>query len=110
MPPDAVLSDSAAGALEARLRARIAGGVDFGAGARALFATDASNYRQVPVGVVWPLTTDEVIEAVAVCREFGVPILPRGAGTSLAGQCCNAAVVLDTSRHLRGLVAIDVSR
>ena len=71
----------------------------FDAGCRALYATDSSNYRQVPIGVVCPRDADDVIAAVAACRESGAPVLPRGAGTSLAGQCCNVAVVLDFSKH-----------
>jgi hypothetical protein len=79
--------------LEATLRTRVAGEVDFSAGARALYATDASNYRQPPIGVVLPKTTEDVEATVRTCHEFGAAILPRGGGTSLAGQCCNAAVV-----------------
>ncbi|MBA3913786.1 MAG: FAD-binding oxidoreductase, partial [Acidobacteriales bacterium] len=75
-------------ALEAALRLRIAGEVRFDAGYRALYATDGSSYRQVPIGVVCPRDVDDVIAAHATAREFGAPILPRGAGTSLAGQCC----------------------
>ncbi|MGH9309686.1 MAG: FAD-binding and (Fe-S)-binding domain-containing protein [Vicinamibacterales bacterium] len=97
-------------ALEEVLGRRVAGEVSFTAGARALYATDASNYRQVPIGVVWPRTADDVCEVVRTCREYRVPILPRGAGTSLAGQCCNAAIVLDMSRHLNGVLAVDAER
>ena len=101
------MSESAAHSLAETLRARVAGKVDFGTAARALYATDASNYRQIPVGVVCPKTTEDVIETIRTCREHSVPILPRGGGTSLAGQCCNAAVVIDMSRHLRGILSID---
>jgi FAD/FMN-containing dehydrogenase/Fe-S oxidoreductase len=104
MPPDV------AGALEGSLRKRIAGEVKFDAGARALYATDASNYRQIPIGVVLPRNTEDVVETVRTCREYGAAILPRGAGTSLAGQCCNTAVVIDMSRHLHGILAIDRNR
>ena len=103
-------SRSAVRALEDALRTRIAGDVAFDAGARALYATDASNYRQVPVGVVRPRTTEDVVEAVRTCHEHGIPILARGAGTSLAGQCCNAALVMDMSRHLSGILSIDAER
>src|SRR5688500_1852012 len=96
--------------LEAALRTGVACDVRFDAGARALYAADASNYRHVPIAVVLPRTTDDVVATVAVCREHGVPILPRGGGTSLAGQCCNAAVVIDMSRHLRTIVHIDPDR
>ena len=98
---------ASAGSLARELASRLDGEVDFSAGARALYATDASNYRQVPVGVVFPRTPSDVVETVRMCHEHGVPILPRGAGTSLAGQCCNAAVVIDMSRHLRGIRHID---
>jgi FAD binding domain len=111
MPRDVPsLSPAAVRALESTLRSRLAGDVDFSAGARALYAADASNYRQLPIGVVLPKTPDDVLETVRTCHELHVAILPRGAGTSLAGQGCNAAVVMDMSRHLRRLVAIDPDR
>jgi FAD/FMN-containing dehydrogenase/Fe-S oxidoreductase len=89
------------------LKLKIQGEVRFDAGSRALYATDSSNYRQVPIGVVLPRDVDDVVEAVAICRQFGAPILPRGGGTSLAGQCCNVAVVLDMSKYLREPPQID---
>jgi FAD/FMN-containing dehydrogenase/Fe-S oxidoreductase len=97
-------------ALERDLRRHVRGEVRFDAGSRALYATDGSNYRQVPIGVVRPLDANDVIAAVAVSREHGAPLLPRGAGTSLAGQCCNVAVVLDMSRHMHAIVDIDPER
>jgi FAD/FMN-containing dehydrogenase len=97
-------------ALETRLRAVMKGEVRFDAGSRALYATDSSNYRQVPIGVVCQRDADDAVAAVAACREFGAPVLSRGAGTSLAGQGCNVAVVLDFSRHLAGILAIDRER
>ena len=89
------------------LRANLRGEVRFEAGARALYATDASNYRQIPIGVVLPLDASDVEAALAACREAGAPVLPRGAGTSLAGQGCNAAVVLDFSKYMNRLLALD---
>ncbi len=86
---------------------RIDGEVRFDAGDRALYAADLSAYRQVPVGVVIPRSFDDVDATVAVCREHQVPILGRGAGTSLAGQCCNAAVVIDFSKYLNRIEHID---
>ena len=103
-------SAAALRALEQTLRKRLTGEVDFTVSGRALYATDASNYRQVPICVVLPRTTEDVLDIVRTCREYDVPILPRGAGTSLAGQCCNAAVVVDMSRHIRGLLALDPDR
>ena len=97
-------------ALEAELRSRLAGEVRFDAGARALYATDASNYRQVPIGVVAPRTVEDVVATVEACRRHGAPVLARGGGTSLAGQCCNVAVVLDFSRHLNRILALDPER
>jgi FAD/FMN-containing dehydrogenase len=85
-------------ALAAALGREIRGEVRFDRGSRALFATDGSNYRQVPIGVVFPRDADDVVATLAHCRQDGVPVLGRGAGTSLAGQCCNVAVVLDFSR------------
>ena len=89
------------------LRERLEGEVRFDNGSRALYATDASNYRQVPIGVVIPKSTDDIIAAVAMCRRYGAPILARGGGTSLAGQCCNVAVVFDCSKYMNTLVALD---
>jgi FAD/FMN-containing dehydrogenase/Fe-S oxidoreductase len=93
--------------LEAALRRVVSGEVRFDAGSRALYATDGSNYRQPPIGVVIPRTTDDVVAAVAVCRAHGAPIFGRGCGTSLAGQCCNAAVCFDFSKYLNQVLAID---
>ncbi|MDQ2697132.1 MAG: FAD-binding protein [Pseudomonadota bacterium] len=108
MPPkNAPFPKEAAQALAEELRRRIAGEVRFDAGSRALYATDASNYRQVPIGVVIPRDVDDVIETVAVCRGHDAPVLARGGGTSLAGQCCNVAVVMDFSKHLRRILELD---
>jgi FAD/FMN-containing dehydrogenase/Fe-S oxidoreductase len=109
--PASFLADAAVyRALESRLRQRVKGEVRFDAAGRALYATDSSNYRQVPIGVVCPRDADDAVATVAACREFGAPVLSRGAGTSLAGQCCNVAVVLDFSRHCQGILAIDSAR
>ena len=89
------------------LKARIDGEVRFDDGSRALYATDASNYRQVPIGVVIPRSVDDVVATMAACREFGVPFLSRGGGTSLAGQGCNVAVLVDFSKHLNRLLHLD---
>jgi FAD/FMN-containing dehydrogenase/Fe-S oxidoreductase len=99
-----------AGALESGLRRHLRGEVRFDDGSRALYATDGSNYRQVPIGVVLPKDTDDVIAAIAICREHGAPVLCRGGGTSLAGQCCNVAVVLDFSKYMAEIVELDPTR
>jgi FAD/FMN-containing dehydrogenase/Fe-S oxidoreductase len=88
------------GPLAKALRREIDGEVRFDRGTRALYATDSSNYRQVPIGAVVPRTIDALIATVALCREHGAPIFARGGGTSLAGQTCNEAVVIDCSRNL----------
>ena len=93
--------------LEAELRRTVDGEVRFDDGARALYATDGSNYRQVPICVVIPRTIDALTAAVAAARKFGAPVLNRGGGTSLAGQCCNVAVVIDNSKYLRHVAGID---
>ncbi|HEX5514829.1 MAG TPA: FAD-binding and (Fe-S)-binding domain-containing protein, partial [Gammaproteobacteria bacterium] len=93
--------------LAAALAARIAGEVRFDDGSRALYATDGSNYRQVPIGVVIPKAVEDVIATVRICRDFAAPLLSRGGGTSLAGQCCNTAVVMDFSKYLHNVVSID---
>jgi FAD/FMN-containing dehydrogenase/Fe-S oxidoreductase len=97
-------------ALASELRRQIQGEVRFDDGSRALYATDASNYRQVPIGVVIPRDTNDVIETMKIAREFGAPILARGGGTSLAGQCCNVAVVIDTSKYLNRIIELDPAR
>src|SRR5579884_3901962 len=87
--PKSSLSDPLG--LQDALRRNVRGEVRFDSGSRALYATDGSNYRQVPIGVVLPHDADDVEAAISVCREFGAPLLCRGGGTSLAGQCCNVA-------------------
>ncbi|HEY3455616.1 MAG TPA: FAD-dependent oxidoreductase [Bryobacteraceae bacterium] len=67
-------------------------------------------YRQVPIGVVVPRTYDDVIATVALCRKFNAPIFGRGCGTSLAGQCCNTAVVIDFSKYLNKILEINPKR
>src|SRR4051794_32148661 len=99
--------DHADSPLARALARQVEGDVLFDRGTRALYATDASNYRQVPIGAIVPRTTDDVVAAVALCREHGAPIVMRGGGTSLAGQTCNDAVVIDCSRHL---TAVTVDR
>ena len=93
--------------LEARLKARLRGDVLFDAGSRALYATDASNYRQLPIGVILPRDAADVEAALAECRAVGAAVLPRGGGTSLSGQGANVAVVFDFSRYMNGLTSID---
>jgi len=102
-------STDAAGLGEA-LRAQVRGEVRFDSSARALYATDGSNYRHVPIGVVLPHDADDVEAAIAACREFNAPLLCRGAGTSLAGQCCNVAVILDFSKYMANIVEIDPAK
>ncbi len=89
------------------MRAELRGEVDFGAAARALVTMDASNYRRVPVGVVAPRDADDVAAALHVCAEAGVPVVPRGGGTSIAGQATGTGVVLDLTRHMNGLLSVD---
>lgn len=100
-------SFSAADALEIRLRQKVKGEVRFDDASRALYSTDASNYRQVPIGLVLPRDTDDVVAAVAACREFEAPVLSRGGGTSLAGQCCNMAVIIDFSKYMHSVITLD---
>jgi FAD/FMN-containing dehydrogenase/Fe-S oxidoreductase len=96
-----------AAALARKLKKRIEGEVRFDNGSRALYATDGSNYHQTPIGVVLPKSADDVVETVALCREFGAPLLSRGGGTSLAGQCCNVAVVMDMSKYYNRILEIN---
>jgi FAD/FMN-containing dehydrogenase/Fe-S oxidoreductase len=110
MAADRTAGNVEAGKLEAALRARVKGEVRFDDGSRAMYSTDASNYRQVPIGVVIPRDVDDVVATVAACRDAGAPILARGGGTSLAGQCCNVAVVLDFSKYMNRILELDPER
>jgi FAD/FMN-containing dehydrogenase/Fe-S oxidoreductase len=94
-------------ALRDALAREVEGEVRFGAGDVALYATDASNYRQPPIGVVVPRTLDDVVRTVAVCRAYDAPVVSRGGGTGLSGQTCNTAVVIDFSKRLNRILALD---
>src|SRR5947199_509607 len=93
--------------LASELKRAIRGEVRFDDGSRALYATDASNYRQVPIGVVLPRDADDVVATVALARKYGAPILARGGGTSLAGQCCNVAMLIDFSKYLNQILELN---
>src|SRR4051812_9801503 len=93
--------------LESALHRHIKGEVRFDDGSRALYATDASNYRQTPIGVVIPRDKDDVIQAMEIARQFRAPVLGRGGGTSLCGQCCNVAVVFDFSKYMRNIIELN---
>jgi FAD/FMN-containing dehydrogenase/Fe-S oxidoreductase len=97
-------------ALERELRQSLRGEVRFSDGDRALYSTDSSNYRQIPIGVVIPQGRDDVIATVAACRKLGAPITCRGGGTSLAGQCCNVAVIIDFTKYYNRIIEIDTER
>ncbi len=102
--------DAHAEPLARDLRAVVRGEVRFDRGSRALYATDGSNYRQPPVGVVVPRSVDDVVAALEVCRAHDAPVFGRGCGTSLAGQCCNAAVCFDMSKYLNRVLEVDPER
>ncbi|HVT66431.1 MAG TPA: FAD-binding and (Fe-S)-binding domain-containing protein, partial [Trebonia sp.] len=106
-PATAGLTEDSVRQLERDLAAAVDGEVRFDAGTRAAYSTDASNFRQVPVGVVVPRTVEAAVAAVAVCRRHGAPLLSRGGGTSLAGQCTNTAVVIDWSKYCHRVDDID---
>lgn len=105
-----IVSPEAAARLERELKARVKGEVRFDDMSRALYSTDASNYRQVPIGVVVPKSTEDVVNVMALSREYGAPFLSRGGGTSLCGQSCNAAVMVDYSKYLNRILEIDPQR
>ena len=96
--------------LARELEGVVTGEVRFDAGSRAMYAHDASNYRQPPIGVVIPRDVGDVEHTLRVCRARGVPVLGRGGGTSLAGQCVNHAVVIDFSKYLHQVIEIDAAR
>jgi FAD/FMN-containing dehydrogenase/Fe-S oxidoreductase len=99
-----------ASGLASALTRHVRGDVRFDDGTRALYATDGSNYRQIPIGIVLPRNADDVIATISMAREYGAPILCRGGGTSLAGQCCNVAVVLDFTKYMAEILEIDPVR
>lgn len=93
--------------LEAEMASKIEGEVRFDNGSRAAYATDASNYRQVPIAVVVPKTRQDVVATMAICKKFNAPVISRGGGTSLAGQGCNLAVLIDMSKYYNNILEID---
>ncbi len=95
--------------LENDLRKVVKGEVRFDRGSRALYASDASNYRQIPIGLVIPRDDDDAIATVVTCNKYGAPVLPRGGGTSLAGQCCNVAVVMDFTKYMNQILELDAA-
>src|SRR5437868_10539421 len=98
-----------ASTLERRLRSNMTGDVLFDAFDRGRYATDASFYQMLPLGVVIPRTMDEALRALAIARDDGRIVTPRGGGTSQCGQTINEGIVVDFSKHLNGLVLLDVA-
>jgi FAD/FMN-containing dehydrogenase/Fe-S oxidoreductase len=96
--------------LARELRAELEGEVRFDTASRALYASAAGNYRMPPIGVVIPKTVDDVVATHRICHAHAAPLLSRGGGTSLAGQTCNVAVVMDFSKYLNRIVELDVER
>src|SRR5580698_1555503 len=102
---DSIMPDNAAFAM--RLARNIKGEVLFDRASRGRYSTDASIYQIEPVGVVVPETIDDVVAAMAISRDEGVPVLARGGGTSQCGQTVNRALVVDCSKHLRRVLHVD---
>ena len=96
--------------LERELRSRVRGEVHFDDAYRAMYSTDAANYRQVPICVVLPLDADDAQAAMTACHRFGAPVTPRGGGTSLTGASCNAAVIFDYSKYMRQILEVDFEK
>jgi FAD/FMN-containing dehydrogenase/Fe-S oxidoreductase len=105
----ALAPDDACRELARRLRAETEGEVLFDAASRGRYATDASIYQIMPVGVLVPKTEADIAVAIDIARDLKVPVLPRGAGTSQCGQTTGAALVIDTTRHFRRLLELDVA-
>ncbi|MFW0756351.1 FAD-binding and (Fe-S)-binding domain-containing protein [Pseudomonas sp. H11T01] len=96
--------------LREKLSAQTTAEIRFDAATKAIYASEASNYRQLPIGVVIPKTIDDVVTTVKLCSAADLPILPRGAGTSMCGQAVNAAVIIDASKYLNRITSIDAER
>src|SRR3954466_16053635 len=97
-------------AFVARLQQAVSGGVRFDVFTRGRYATDASFYQIMPLGVVVPRTTEEALAALAIAREEGVPVTARGGGTSQCGQTVNRGLIVDTSKHLNRILSLDVEK
>src|SRR5690349_15755927 len=95
--------------LRAALVDSVAGEVRFDRLSRALYSTDASVYQIVPLGVIFPMSEEDILATLAACRRFHVPLTARGGGTSQAGQCIGPGVVLDCSRHLNTVLEINAA-
>jgi FAD/FMN-containing dehydrogenase/Fe-S oxidoreductase len=106
-PPDWRTPQVDTAALEAELRRDVEGEVRFDAGTKAMYAVDGGNYRQVPIGVVIPKSIQDVVNTVTACRKYNAPLLSRGGGTSLCGQCCNVAIVIDWSKYMNRIVEVN---
>src|SRR6185312_11592457 len=102
------MTDTDAGKLQQRLSHEISGGVFFDVFNRGRYATDASFYQIMPAGVVVPRSVDEALRALAITREAGRKVTPRGGGTSQCGQTINDGIVVDLSKHLNRLLSLDV--
>src|SRR3954469_20976692 len=109
MTAETIVAERLLPGLERRLKAEMSGGVDFGRFTRGRYATDASHYQIMPFGVVTPTTIEEAERAVAICRAEGVPVTPRGGGSSQAGQTVNESVIVDCSKHLNRILDLDVA-
>jgi FAD/FMN-containing dehydrogenase/Fe-S oxidoreductase len=107
MPRRPKLDDTARQALGRALEDALEGEVRFDSTTRAAYASDSSNYRQVPLGVVFPRGHEDMVAVARLAAEAGAAMLARGAGTSLAGQGCNEAVVVDVSRHMAKVLQLD---
>src|SRR5205085_7377130 len=94
-------------ALEHELRDTVAGEVRFSRGDRGMYASDAGNYRMVPIGVVLPKDAEDVLNTLAVCRRFRAPIVARGGGTGIPGQTVNVAVLLDFSKYMNRILQMN---
>src|SRR2546422_6480903 len=91
------------------LKGRVHGEVRFDRASRLMYSTDASIYEIEPIGVVIPRTHEDVFATMEIAREFKVPVLPRGAGTSLAGQTVGEAVVIDMSKYLNRVLEVNTA-
>ncbi len=105
-----VIDASKRSGLEEELRNAVRGDVHFDDAYRAMYSTDAANYRQLPIAVVLPRDAEDAQRAMAVCHRHGAPVTPRGGGTSLSGASCNAAVIFDYSKHMHRIIELDFEK
>src|SRR5579884_3098285 len=96
--------------LQLELRKNVEGEVRFDPGSIQMYSLDGSNYQQMPIGLVIPKSAEDVVATVDACRRYDAPLLSRAGGTSLAGQCCNYAIVIDWTKYMNRILDVNLEQ